>query len=58
VFVRCSSEFPFAPAMQRLCDMIEADEFGRIIEVEAGFLHSSDMDVNKPKGGIPLDPPN
>ena len=48
VFVRCSSEFPFAPAMQRLCDMIEADEFGRIIEVEAGFLHSSDMDVNKP----------
>ncbi|NQT60227.1 MAG: Gfo/Idh/MocA family oxidoreductase [Bacteroidetes bacterium] len=47
VFVRCSSEFPFAPAMQRLCDMIEADEFGRIIEVEAGFLHSSDMDVNK-----------
>jgi len=48
VFVRCSSEFPFAPAMQRLCDMIEAGEFGRIIEVEAGFLHSSDMDVNKP----------
>ena len=47
VFVRCSSEFPFAPAMQRLCDMIEGDEFGRIIEVEAGFLHSSDMDVNK-----------
>ncbi|MCK5155380.1 MAG: Gfo/Idh/MocA family oxidoreductase [Spirochaetales bacterium] len=48
VFVRCSSEFPFAPAMQRLCEMLERDEFGRIIEVEAGFLHSSDMDVNKP----------
>ncbi len=48
VFVRCSSEFPFAPAMQRLCDMLEADEFGRIVEVEAGFLHSSDMDTNKP----------
>jgi len=48
VFVRCSSEFPFAPAMQRLCDMIEADEFGEIIEVNTGFLHSSDLDPEKP----------
>ncbi len=48
VFVRCSSEFPFSPAMQRLCDMIEADEFGRIIEVNSGLLHSSDMDTDKP----------
>jgi len=48
VFVRSSSEFPFVPAMQRMCDMIEAGEFGRIIEVEAGFLHSSDLDTNKP----------
>ena len=48
VFVRCSSEFPFAPAMQRLCRLIEEDFFGKIIEVESGFLHSSDMDVNKP----------
>jgi predicted dehydrogenase len=48
VFVRCSSEFPFAPAMQRLCGMIENNEFGKIIEVEAGFLHSSDLDPTKP----------
>lgn len=48
VFVRCSSEYPFIPAMQRLCDMIEAREFGRIIEVNTGFLHSSDMDATKP----------
>ena len=48
VFVRCSSEYPFVPAMQRLCDMIANDEFGRIIEVQTGFLHSSDMDVSKP----------
>ena len=48
VFVRCSSEYPFIPAMQRLCDMIEADEFGEIIEVNTGFLHSSDMDTSKP----------
>lgn len=48
VFVRCSSEYPFIPAMQRLCDMIDAGEFGTIIEVNTGFLHSSDMDTSKP----------
>jgi predicted dehydrogenase len=48
VLVRCSSEFPFAPAMQRLCRMIEEQKFGTIIEVEAGFLHSSDLNPNKP----------
>ncbi len=48
VFVRCSSESPFFPAMQRIGKMIEEDVFGRIIEVNSGFLHCSDMDVNKP----------
>lgn len=48
VMVRCSSEYPFVPAMQRLCDMIEADDFGEIIEVNTGFLHSSDLDPTKP----------
>jgi len=48
VFVRCSSEFPFFPALQRIGGMIEAGAFGRIVEVEAGFLHSSDLDPNKP----------
>ncbi len=48
VFVRCSSEFPFVPAMQRLCDMIEAGKIGTILEVEAGFIHSSDLDPAKP----------
>ncbi|MCL5103808.1 MAG: Gfo/Idh/MocA family oxidoreductase [Armatimonadetes bacterium] len=48
VFVRCSSEFPFIPAMQRLCDMIEREEFGEIIEVDTGFKHSSDLDTSKP----------
>ena len=48
VFARCSSEFPFVPALQRIGRMIEDNAFGRIIEVEAGFLHSSDMDPNKP----------
>lgn len=48
VLVRCSSEFPFFPAVQRIVKMIEAGEFGEIIEVRAGFLHSSDLDVTKP----------
>lgn len=47
-FVRCTSQFPFFPAMQRLCDMIDADTFGKVIEVEAGFLHSSDLNPDKP----------
>ena len=48
VFVRCCSQFPFSPGMQRVCRMIENDAFGRIIEVEAGFLHSSDLNAEKP----------
>jgi predicted dehydrogenase len=47
VFVRCSSEFPFYPAVQKICDMIDAKTFGQIIEVNNGYLHSSDLDPNK-----------
>ena len=48
VFVRCSSESPFFPAMQRIGRMIESNAFGQIIEVNSGFLHSSDLDASKP----------
>ena len=48
VFARCSSEFPFFPAVQRIAGMIEKGVFGRIIEVNAAFLHSSDFDPTKP----------
>jgi predicted dehydrogenase len=48
VLVRCSSEFPFFPAVQRIGQMIDAGTFGRIIELNAGFLHSSDLDPQKP----------
>jgi predicted dehydrogenase len=47
-FARCSSEFPFYPAVQRIGDMLERGAFGRIIEVDGFFLHSSDMDPEKP----------
>lgn len=48
VFVRCSSEFPFYPGAQRVIDALRENRFGKIIEVEAGFLHSSDLNPNKP----------
>jgi len=48
VFVRCSSESPFFPAVQRLGKMLEEGAFGQIIEASSGFLHSSDFDPEKP----------
>jgi predicted dehydrogenase len=48
IFVRCSSESPFFPAVQFIADMIESDSFGTILEVNSGFLHSSDLDPDKP----------
>ena len=47
LIVRCSSEFPFFPAVQKIVNMAVNKKFGRIIEVEAGFHHSSDLDPNK-----------
>ena len=47
-FVRCASQFMFFPATQRIGRMIETGAFGRIIEVNAGFLHSSDLNPQKP----------
>jgi predicted dehydrogenase len=46
--VRCSSEFPFYPAVQRIGRMIEAEAFGPLLEVHADFRHSSDLDPDKP----------
>lgn len=48
VVVRCSSEFPYFPACQHLIKWIKEGKYGRLIEVKAGFHHSSDLDLNKP----------
>ncbi len=48
IFVRCSSEFPFYPAAQKIGQMLEKEDFGKIIEVNSGFLHSSDLNPDKP----------
>ncbi|MES2827039.1 MAG: Gfo/Idh/MocA family oxidoreductase [Bacteroidota bacterium] len=47
-FVRCSSEMPFLPGPQRVINEVQSGRLGEIIEVKAGFLHSSDLDRNKP----------
>ncbi len=48
VLVRCSSEMPFFPGAMRIAEMVREDRLGRIIEVEAGFWHSSDLNPDKP----------
>lgn len=48
VVVRSSSEFPFFPGAQQVVRWVNEGRFGRIIEAEAGFWHSSDLDPTKP----------
>jgi predicted dehydrogenase len=46
--VRCSSEMPYFPGAQKVIALAASGEMGEILEVEAGFLHSSDIDPMKP----------
>jgi hypothetical protein len=48
VLVRCSSEFPFYPAVQKMVEWYRSGAFGQIIEAKFAIKHSSDMDLNKP----------
>ncbi|MDQ1112331.1 putative dehydrogenase [Microbacterium testaceum] len=47
-FVRVSSEMPFFPGAQWAVDYVRSGALGRIVEAKCTFLHSSDIDVNKP----------
>lgn len=47
-FVRCSSEMPFLPGAQRVISEIQSGRMGKIMDIKAGFCHSSDMDPLKP----------
>ncbi|WP_245629136.1 MULTISPECIES: Gfo/Idh/MocA family protein [Alicyclobacillus] len=47
VLVRCSSEFPFFPGAYQIAKYVQEGRFGRLIEVEAGFWHSSDLNPDK-----------
>src|ERR1051326_2282485 len=48
LLVRCSSEFPFFPGGQEVFRFIRERRFGRVLEVRSQFLHSSDLDPDKP----------
>lgn len=48
VLVRGSSEFPFFPGAQKILQFARESRFGTILEVQAGLLHSSDLDPRKP----------
>ena len=47
VFVRCSSEFPFYPGAHQIQKIIKENPWGTIIDVNASFLHSSDINFDK-----------
>jgi predicted dehydrogenase len=46
--VRCSSEYPFFPGVQRIVQAWQNGELGKIIQVDVGYLHSSDLNPDKP----------
>jgi predicted dehydrogenase len=46
--IGCASQYIYYPAVQRILRMIEDWAFGDIFELESGFLHSSDLNPNKP----------
>ena len=48
LLVRCSSELPFYPGGQRVWRWIAERRYGRVLEVRSAFLHSSDLDPEKP----------
>ena len=48
VLVRCASEFPFLPGAKQITQWVHENRFGKIIEVEAGLWHSSDLNPDKP----------
>jgi predicted dehydrogenase len=47
-FVRCSSEFPFLPGVQRVIKAVKEGKLGHILEIKSGFHHASDLDPTKP----------
>jgi predicted dehydrogenase len=47
VLVRCSSELPFFPGGIAIIRALLEKDFGKLIEVESGLLHSSDLNPKK-----------
>lgn len=47
LLVRCSSEMPYFPGAQKVIELASNGDMGEILEVEAAFLHSSDLNPDK-----------
>jgi predicted dehydrogenase len=47
-FVRVSSEFPFFPGAQEAIRTFKQGRLGKLLEIRSSFLHSSDLDPEKP----------
>jgi predicted dehydrogenase len=48
LLVRCSSEMPFFPGGQAVAQWLAERRYGRVLEIRSAFLHSSDLDPDKP----------
>jgi len=48
VFARCSSEMPYFPGALLAREVIGSGALGEVVEAQAAFLHSSDLDRGKP----------
>jgi len=48
LLLRCASQWAFFPGAQRVGEAIERRAFGRLLEVNTGFLHAGDLDPNRP----------
>ena len=48
VLVRCASQFAYYPGAYRIVQWLTENRFGKIIDVEVGFWHSSDLNPLKP----------
>jgi predicted dehydrogenase len=46
-FVRCSSEFPFLPGVQKVWRFLRENSLGPVLEIRSGFWHASDLDPTK-----------
>lgn len=47
LLVRCASEFPYYPAVSNIMSLVSKGDLGTILQIEAGFLHSSDINPQK-----------
>jgi len=48
VFARCCSEMPYFPGAQLAFAEVASGALGQLLEAESSFLHSSDLDRDKP----------